>query len=356
MSDAQEKTEEASQHKLDESRKKGMVPHSADLMSLAVLAAFLLALAATGAGVARTLAVHSRWWLENAALLAVSPGQMLGAGGFSLQAVLYALLPMVAAIVLLAILMNLLFSGFVFSTQPLKPDFKRLHPKQGLKKIFSRRMLIELAKVLVKGLLFAAVLYLLAQQLVHQLLAQPLGAAMALPAQFSVLLVRVGVAALAVMAVAAALDMWLSRKEFARQMRMSRHETKEEHKHREGDPEIKARRRSAQQSLLQKLVALAKVKDADVILTNPTHVAVALQFRSKHMAVPVVLSLGKGMLAAQICRLARRHRVPILQRPPLARALYRHGGLNHPIPLQTENEVVDVYRWVVAQPGNKVMA
>lgn len=356
MSDAQEKTEEASQHKLDESRKKGMVPHSADLMSLVMVAAFLLALVATGGNLARVLAHHSRWWLENAAMLAGSSGHLFGALGNTFQAVAYAMLPMLAAMVLLAILVNLLFSGFVFSTQPLKPDFKRLHPKNGLKKIFSRRMLIELAKVILKGLLFATVLYLLAEGLIRDLLATPARYPVYLPVILLDLLVRVGLAVLAVMVVAAALDMWLSRKEFARQMRMSRHEVKEEYKRREGDPEIRSRRKSIQQALLQKLSALGKVRDADVIVTNPTHVAVALQYRPGRMAVPVVLALGKGMLAQQIMRLARRHGVPVLRRPPLARELYRQCGVKHPIPAAAEHEVAEIYRWVIRQPGNKVTA
>lgn len=356
MSDQQEKTEEASQFKLDEARKKGMVPHSADLLSFAVLAAFLVALVAAGGHLAVVLATHTRWWLENAAALATGPGYLLGAASHSLQAVGYALLPLLAAVVLVVLLVNLLFSGFVFSTQPLVPDFKRLHPVQGLKKVFSRRLLIELGKLLVKALCFGAVLYWMGRALLPDLLALAFAAPVALPGALRQVAVRLGAALLAVMALAAAWDMWMARKEFGRQMRMSRHEVKDEYKRREGDPEVKSRRRQAQQGLIKKLGALAKVKDADVILTNPTHFAVALQYRPARMAVPVVLAQGQGLLARQIIRLARRHRVPVLRRPPLARALFRECGIDHPIPPLREVEVATVYRWVIAQPGNKVAA
>lgn len=356
MSDQQEKTEDASQFKLDEARKKGMVPHSADLLSFAMLAAFLVALVAAGGNLARVLALQTRWWLENAGALAASNGYLLGAAGHSLQAIGHALLPLFAAIILMVLLVNLLFSGFVFSTVPLTLDFKRLHPVQGFKKVFSRRMLIELGKLLLKALIFGAVLYAVTRALLPDLLATPFLSPVYLPQALRQLVVRLGAALLAVMAVAAAWDMWLARKEFGRQMRMSRHEVKDEYKRREGDPEVKSRRKQEQQGLIKKLGALAKVKDADVILTNPTHFAVALQYRPGTMAVPVVLALGRGMLAQQICRLARRHRVPILRRPPLARRLYKGAGINHPIPLDTELDVATVYRWVIAQPGNRVMA
>ncbi len=356
MSDLQEKTEDASPFKLDEARKKGMVPRSTDLLSLAVIAAFLITIGATGANLAHVIAIHARWWLENAHMLALDPAHMLAVAGNSLMALGYALLPLAAALVIMAILMNLLFSGFVFSTMPLKPDFKRLHPIQGLKKIFSRRMLIELGKLLLKALLFTLVLYWIFDGALRDLLSSPLLPSSHLPAFLQSMMLHVGMALLAAMALAAAWDMWLSRREFSRQMRMSRHEVKEEYRRREGDPEIKSKRKQAQQALINKLGALGKIKDSDVILTNPTHYAVALQYRPGRMAVPVVLALGQGILAEQICRLARKHHIPILQRPPLARLLHRQCGINHPIPIEAEQDVAAVYRWVIAQPGNKVTA
>jgi flagellar biosynthetic protein FlhB len=209
MSDQQEKTEDASPFKLDEARKKGMVPHSADLMSLAIVGAFLMAMTATGANLARAIAVHTRWWLENAGMLAANPGQMLGVGGRILQAVAYAALPLIAAMVIMAILVNLLFSGFVFSTAPLKPDFKRLHPVQGLKKVFSRRMLIEMGKLLIKALLFAVVMYWIFEGVLQRLLGSALVIPIYLPALLQSLVIQVGVALLAVMALAAIWDMWM---------------------------------------------------------------------------------------------------------------------------------------------------
>lgn len=354
MSDQQEKTEEASPFKLEEARKKGMVPHSADLMSLALVSAFLMAIAATGSNLVQAIAVHTRWWLENAAMLAVNPGFMLGAAGKSLQVIAYAMLPVIAAMVIMAVLVNLLFSGFVFSTTPLKPDFKRLHPVQGLKKIFSRRMLIELGKLLLKAMLFAVVLYWIFDGLLQHLLAAPLMPAIHLPVLFEKLFIQLGSALLAIMLLAAIWDMWMSRREFARQMRMSNHEVKDEYKRREGDPDIKSKRKQAQQALIKKLGALGKVSDADVIITNPTHYAVALQYRPGRMTVPIVLASGQGMIAQQICRLARRYNIPVLQRPPLTRLLYRECGINHPIPVEAELDVAAVYRWVIAQPGNRV--
>lgn len=351
--DHQDKSEEASPFKLDEARKKGQVPRSQELLSFMMVLTFLLVFSATAYQLARVLATQTHWWLGN--LGQMGWGQMLAQGGHGLQAVTYSLLPLVGALVLIAVLANLVFSGPVFSVFPLKPDFKRLHPIQGLKRVFSRRMLVEFAKVLVKGALFTLVLYYVAKGLAPELIAMGSASPLTLPQAAKTLMMQVGFAILAVMAVAALFDIWYSRKEFGRQMRMSKREVKDEYKRREGDPEVRAKRKSIQNELLSKAAAQSKVKDADVIIVNPTHYAVALQYRPSKMLAPVVLAMGQGLLARRIRQLARHHGVPVLHRPPLARALYAVGRLDAPIPDAMQDDVAHVYRWIIAIPGNKVV-
>ncbi len=355
MSDQQDKTEEASSFKLEEARKKGQVPKSMELLSFAMTAAFLVVFSATIVQVARTLAVITHWWLSNADSLGASWGYLRQQATFGLGHIAQSLMPLIGALVVVAILTNLIFSGPVFSLFPIKPDFKRLHPIAGLKKVFSRRMFVELLKLLVKGALFCVVLYYVAQSLLPELLGAATVSRMALPAAAKGMLMQLGFAVLAVMAIAALFEMWYARRDFARQMRMSKREQKDEYRRREGDPEVRSRRKGIQQELLKKSAALGQVKDADVIIVNPIHYAVALQYRPSVMRAPLVLAMGRGIQAQRICRVARRHGVPVLCRPPLARLLHALGRANSPIPDATQNDVASVYRWVIALPGNKVV-
>jgi flagellar biosynthetic protein FlhB len=356
MSDQQDKTEEASSFKLEEARKKGQVPKSQELLSFAMTLAFLMIFSATIFQVARTLAQTTHWWLSNADSLGASWGYMRHQAGFALEHVVNSLMPLVGALVVVAILTNLLFSGPVFSLASIKPDFKRLNPIAGLKKIFSRRMFVELLKLLVKGALFCMVLYYVAQSLLPDLLGVATVSPMALPPAAKSMLMQMGFALLAVMGAAALFEMWYARRDFARQMRMSKREQKDEYRRREGDPEVRSRRKGIQQELLKKTAALGQVKDADVIIVNPIHYAVALQYRPSVMRAPLVLAMGRGIQAQRICRVARRNGVPILRRPPLARLLHALGRANSPIPDSTQNDVASVYRWIIALPGNKVVA
>jgi flagellar biosynthesis protein FlhB len=270
MSDQQDKSEEATPYKLDEARKKGQVPRSPDLLSFAMILTFLMVFSAIAAPLASVIAAHTHWWLGNAGQLGSSFGYLGEQGGYSVRQVVYAFVPLIGALVLVAVLTNLLFSGPVFSAIAIKPDFKRLNPIQGLKRIFSRRMFVELLKVLVKGGLFALVLYYLFQSVLPRLLGMATVSPMELPLAGKQLLMQLGFTVLSIMAAAALFDVWHSRREFGRQMRMSKRETKDEHKRREGDPEVRAKRKGIQQDLLKKASALGQVKDADVIITNPT--------------------------------------------------------------------------------------
>lgn len=355
MSDQQDKSEEATPYKLEEARKKGQVPRSPDLLAFAMVMTFLMVFSAIAAPLASVIAAHSHWWLSNAGHLGGSFGYLGEQGGYSLKQVAYAFLPLIGALVLVAILTNLLFSGPVFSLIAIKPDFKRLNPIQGLKRIFSRRMFVELIKVLVKGSLFALVLYYLFKSLLPRLLGMATVSPGELPLAGKQLLMQLGFTVLAVMAAAALFDVWHSRREFGRQMRMSKRETKDEHKRREGDPEVRAKRKGIQHELLKKASALGQVKDADVIITNPTHYAVALQYRPASMLAPKVLALGRGLHAWRICQMARKHQIPILRRPPLARTLHALARVDSAIPDITQADVARVYRWVIALPGNKVL-
>ncbi|RZU38512.1 flagellar biosynthetic protein FlhB [Fluviicoccus keumensis] len=352
MNDGQEKTEEASQYKLDEARKKGQVPHSQELVSLVVVLTFLLMVAVLSGDVARFIGDLTRSWIGNADRIAASGVTAMAAPG--LQALVHQLLPLFLGLILVVILMNLVFKGPVFSLTAVKPDFRRLDPVAGLKKLFSRRMIVELLKLLVKLFISGLVLFKLVELGVGRLLSATGLEVQRLPVEMKRQFLVVGFALAMVMLLSALFDMWYSRKEFARQMRMSRREVKDEYKRREGDPEIKNKRRRIQQELLRKLASLRKVKDADVILSNPTHVAIALQYRPLTMQAPVIIASGRGFMARMIFQVARNNGVPIIRRPPLARSL-ASLRLESEIPPETQRQVAEVYRWIISLPGNKVL-
>jgi len=355
MSESQDRSEQASPYKLDEARKKGQVARSPELLSFLMMLTFLAGFAGSAGEAALVTAEHAHWWLGHADQLAGRWGYLRAQGSQSVIELASTLLPLFAALFIVTILASLLISGPVFSADPLTPDFKRLGPVAGLKRMLSRRMLVDLIKLLIKGLCFAMVLQFLFRSLMPILLSTATASPLSWPAIGQQLLMQTGYALLAVMAMAAAFDLWYSRKEFARQMRMSRCEVKDEFKRREGDPEVRAKRKGAQRALLKKVAALGKVGDADVIITNPTHYAVALRYRPGTMPAPVVLAMGRGLLAQHIMTCARQQGVPVLRRPPLARLLHAMGEINEVIPDVAQTDVARVYRWIIAMPGNKVL-
>lgn len=355
MADQENKQEAATPFKLEEARRKGQVGRSIEFVGLFALLAMLLAFAVMSETILGGFAKHTTWMLSSSAQMAHEPGMLAHRFALFVQEIAYALMPVWVAGILAAIAASIVHMGPVFSTFPLKPDFNRINPAQGLKKIFSRKGLIELAKLLVKLSLFVGVIYLVWQNSAEAI--YTVGTA-SFPTQLGLwqtLTWSLIKALLVVFVVSAIFDLWYSKRDFARQMKMSRRDIKDENKRREGDPEIKAKRRRNQSDLMKKVTSIKSVADADVIVTNPTHVAIALRYRAKTMGLPVVLSMGKGVLASQIMRAARRHRVPIIRRPPLARALYRSSMINQPIPMDQQQGVAEVYRWVLSIPGNKVM-
>lgn len=350
----QDKSEKATPFKLEEARKKGMVPKSMELSSFLVLLIFLSGLLMVLDAIAASSAASLQDWILAAAYPHHGVSTFLHLGQDLVSPILLLLVPMIILIVVAVIVMNWVFHGVVFSLVPLKPDFKRLNPVAGIKKIFSKKMLVELLKVVLKIILMLSILgYLLWNSIGHLIALSVLDPSQFL-SRFHYYLTVVVIAILAVMLLAALFDIWYSKFEYAKQMRMSQRDIKDEYKRREGSPEVKSKRKQIQQELLKKIKALQQIKQADVIVTNPTHYAIALRYRRQEMAAPMVVAIGRGGMAQLIMRLARRHQIPILRQPPLARKLYKIGVINHMIPPETQPDVVKVYQWVLSLPHHQV--
>jgi len=342
----QDRSEPASQFKLDEARKKGAVAKSTELPATAAMLAGLGALALFGSWAAQhTLQDVSRL-LKSSTQISLDVQQTVFLLGQLGRDAIFVLSPLLALVLIGGVLGNLLQTGPVFSTTPLIPDFTRLNPTAGFKRLFSRKLVFDFFKTCLKLGIFLSLAYAVlrgAMPALTGLYQEAPGAQMAsLARQTGHLLGVLSGGALLI----ALVDLIYSRWDFGRRMRMSRKEVKDELKRREGDPRIKERRRALLREMRRRSAAAGNVKDADVLITNPQHFVVALRYRRGKAAAPEVIAKGAGQLAQKLRQNAFRHQVPIVPNPRLARALYRQVRIGGTIPEAHYVAVADVLRWV----------
>ena len=254
--------------------------------------------------------------------------------------------PLLLALVLGALATPFLMGGWVFSTKVLTLDLTRLSPMQGLGRMFSTHGLAELVKASLKAVLVGSVGVWVVWRERDNLLAlmlQPLEASMDNFASLVLLSTLLIVTSLALIA---AIDVPYQLWEYSRKLRMSKEEVRQEMKEQEGDPQIKARIRAAQREMSRRRM-MTQVPNADVVVTNPTHYAVALKYDPDKAGAPIVVAKGMNTIAMNIRELARDNNVPILEAPPLARALYAHCELDEMIPAALYTTVAEVMAWVM---------
>jgi len=237
---------------------------------------------------------------------------------------------MTAAIFLAVLVLEMIQVGPVFTTEPLRMDFSRLNPATGLKRLFTARLLVETAKGVLELATYGALAFVLIRSALAVTLptittASNLSDALG-RASLGLLFVFLGAAA-----AFAALDQMIVRREFGKKMRMSRREVRRELRDREGDPKLKQKRKSLHREFVQASESLRGIRGADVLITNPTHYAVALRYDQSSMTAPQIVSRGANLFALRLKRLAFSYGVVIINNPPLARALFR-CDLNKPVP------------------------
>lgn len=352
----QDKTEEPTPFRLEEARRKGQVAKSADLTGILVMVGFAAAFALSAGWLAHRLAQAVREMIQLSGAGPVLGPELASWLAVTLAPLGQALLPAVMAVMVVAVAANVLQSGPVFSTHPLKPDVQRMNPAKALKRIFSIRSLWELGKALVKLLLLTGLMWWLFLGLDGFAARVSLSPPDQLPALLASGFVMTALFVLGILALLALPDLIFSRREYLRQMRMSRRELKDEYKRREGDQEIKAKRKRLQRELMKRLKGIGKVPEADVVITNPTHYAVALKYRPASMRSPMVLAKGAGFLAARIRLRAERSGVPIMRVPALARAIHDQCGIEEPVGEAHYQALAPIYRWLVKRPGQRILA
>jgi flagellar biosynthesis protein FlhB len=340
-----ERTEPASERRLQQARERGQVPRSPELSTFAVLIASSAALMMVGSQLAARLEAVMRDAFSLDRTAAFETSQMSQRLFDGVYAALLGLAPLFLVVAIAAVLAPLLVSGWLFSFQALEPDFSKLNPWRGLVRMFSWRGLIDLGKAVLKTLLIGGVAaWVIWSQRTEMvaLLGQSLDAALA---HLILMLTRTFLIVAGAFAVIVAIDVPYQIWAFRRQLRMTREEVREEAKETEGNPQIKARIRSMQREQARRRM-MAEVPRADVIVTNPAHYAVALRYRDDTMRAPRVVAKGSLLLAERIVELGEQSGVPLLRAPPLARALFTHAELGRDIPAPLYNAVAEVLAWV----------
>jgi len=326
-----ERTEEPSQRRLQEARERGQIPRSRELTNFATMIGGSAALVAIGGTVAAHLSQLMRRSLSiDEKSLRTTDSMATSLGDACISAVT-AVLPVFGALICMVLLASVVLGGWNFSSKALTPDFSRLSPLSGIKRLFGLHGLSELAKALLKCLVVSAVCAAIVSSIFGDVLALGRMAPRAAISRGAGLLSWAFVWLCASLALVAIVDVPLQIFQFKRGLRMTRQELRDESKEMDGRPETKQRIRQMQQTLARRRM-MHKVPAADVLIVNPTHFAVALKYDPKKMRAPVVLAKGVDLVAQNIRRIAEEHHVPIFESPKLARALYRSTDLNKEIP------------------------
>jgi flagellar biosynthesis protein FlhB len=326
-----ERTEEPSQRRLQEARERGQIPRSRELTNFATMIGGSAAFVAVGGTLAGHLSQMMRRSLSiDAKSLRTTDAMSASLGDAAISAVT-AILPVFGALIGMVLLASVVLGGWNFSTKALAPDFSRLSPLAGLKRLFGLHGVSELAKALLKCIVVGAVCAGIVSWIFGDVLSLARMAPRAAISRGAGLVSWAFVWLCASLALVAVVDVPLQIFQFKRSLRMTRQELRDESKEMDGRPETKQRIRQMQQTLARRRM-MHKVPTADVLIVNPTHFAVALKYDSKKMRAPVVVAKGVDLVAANIRRIAEEHRVPVFESPKLARALYRSTDLNKEVP------------------------
>lgn len=340
-----ERTEPASQKRLDEARERGQVPRSPELSTFAVLMTAGSVLLFLGADIMSGLEriMSTGLTLDRAA--AMKPELMVQRLHEAMSNTLLTFVPYLAVLFIVALAAPMLVSGWLFTLDAVAPKYSRVDPVSGLSRIFSTHGLGELGKAIAKTLVIGTVAVIVMRgelEPILGLVAESLRPAIAHLGHLLVVTFLFVVGALAlVVAIDVPLQIWNHRK----QLRMTKEEVKQEYRESEGDPHIKGRIRQLQRERARRRM-MAEVPKADVVVTNPTHYAVALRYRERSMRAPLVVALGSAQVAERIVQLARENDVPVLRAPPLARALHAHADLGKEIPAALYTAVAEVLAYV----------
>ena len=341
-----DKTEQPTDHRRQESRQKGQVARSMDLSAAVLLLGGMMAIYAFGSGMIRTLhSLVQRYLGPDETWVAASSDTIQSKLTSEVGRVAEAVIPFLLVMVVLAFAVNVLQVGFLFTGHPLVPKLSKISPMKGLARIFSKQGLVKLATSLAKVAAIGGVAaWAIADELgilvrlgelgFGSIIQYAAGAAFSLGVKLGLVLIVLGI-----------LDYAYQKWQHEQELKMTKQELKDEMRRMEGDPVVRERRRQ-----IARRVAFARmqaqVPQADVVVTNPTELAVALQYDVDTMAAPTVVAKGAGYMAGRIREIAAAHGVPIVEKKPLAQALYRDVEVGQQVPPALFRAVAEILAYV----------
>ncbi|QHT46671.1 flagellar biosynthesis protein FlhB [Bacillus sp. SB49] len=342
---ADEKTEKATPKKRKDTRKKGQVPKSQDVNTGFLLLLVFGVLYLTGGFMKETMTGMYEHAFTDYLYMDLTEERTASVFLEMTTEAAKVVAPVMGIAILAGLASNLLQVGVMFTSEPLKMDLKRLDPIKGAKRIFSARALVELLKSLLKisviGIISFSVIWYYKDEMM--LMSQKnVDAALAFFGTTTVIMGLVSALALLLLSV---LDYTYQRYDHEKNIRMSKKDVKDEHKNIEGDPQIKAKIKEKQRQMAASRM-MSEVPKADVIITNPTHYAIAIKYDEAQSSAPIVIAKGVDVLAMKIKEVAKANGVPAVENRPLARSLYQHAELDQPIDEQFYKAVAEVLAYV----------
>jgi flagellar biosynthetic protein FlhB len=348
--DQEQKTEEPTHKRLEEALEKGNVPFSREIGSFLMLGVLAVTISWFAPGIFKSTHLLLLPFIANADQLATDQagiGQLLWSVAWGgLGAIV---LPLVACVAV-AFAASILQNGIVISTEPITPKLEKISPLAGLKRMFSMRSVVEFLKSLVKIIVVGLVAFVAIYPELPHLRQLPNSTTEAMLIYLAMLALRMVIGIVIAMFFIALFDLMFQRFQYTKSLRMSRQEIKDEYKQSEGDPVIKQRLRQLRQERARKRM-MASVPEADVVITNPTHFAVALKYDTATMKAPTVVAKGQDLVALKIREVAEENKVPIVQNPPLAQALFKSAEIDEEIPMAHYEAVAKVISYVYQLKG-----
>ncbi len=340
-----EKTEPASQQKLDKAREDGDVPRSRELATCTLLIAAGGGLWATGDNMVRSLnhMLVTGLTLDRAQVYDFELLSARIAG--NLGQLFMAFAPLAGILLLVAAATPMLIGGWLFSGKALAPNFGKLNPLTGITNLISKNSLVELGKAIGKAVVVGTISYTVIARQFDAVIGLGVEPLVAGTAHLGHLMLTTFIAIVCGLILIAAIDVPYQLWHYSDKLKMTRDEVKQEAKESDGNPEIKAKIRQQQREMAKRRM-MSEIPTADVVVTNPTHYAVALRYADGKMGAPRVVAMGADAVAARIREIAGEHNIPTLEAPPLARALYQHAELGDEIPEALYTAVAEVLAYV----------
>lgn len=342
---AQEKTEAATPKRREQARQEGQVAKSRDAVSAALFLAMILFFTLAGSTLVGQITELTRNTFATLGEVEMSLSGFYSLFMHYLGYIVSMLFPLLLTLFVVAFAMNLLQTGFLFAPKSLEPKLERLSPMQGVKRMFSMQSVNELLKSLMKiGIVGFIVYTTIAGEMTHvfPLGSQGVGDMMGYIGRT---ILRLCVRTAYAIIILAILDYIFQRWHYEKGLRMSQQEVKDERKQQEGDPQIKARIRSVMREMARRRM-MEDIPKADAVITNPTHLAVALHYRRDDMAAPKVLAKGAGYIAERIKAIAREHAIPCVENKPVAQHLFKTVEIGEAIPEALYKAVADILAYV----------